>query len=82
MIEGLLARPSSQGVTHLITSITAENRASFAVFEGLARNWGAQIDRSPLFEREAHFAGAHATEWQVRIGPLPGSRTAQNDQEY
>jgi L-2,4-diaminobutyric acid acetyltransferase len=71
MIHALLTRPEQAGITHLTTTITEDNRASWALFEGLARRWGAPVEKSIRFEREAHFAGAHATEWQVRIGPLP-----------
>lgn len=71
MIEALLARPESAGVTHLTTTVTGDNRASWALFEGLARKWQVPLHKSTRFEREAHFAGAHATEWQARIGPLP-----------
>ncbi|KMS62836.1 proteinase inhibitor I4 serpin [Sphingobium baderi LL03] len=71
MIEALLDRPAAAGVTHLITTVTEDNRASWALFEGLARRWNAPLAKSALFERETHFAGAHATEWQARIGPLP-----------
>lgn len=74
MIDTLLARPQQSAVTHLTTTITPENRASWALFEGLARRWGAPIEKSERFERGAHFAGAHATEWQARIGPLPRDR--------
>ena len=34
------------------------------------RKWDAELERSALFEREAHFAGVHATEFLARIGPL------------
>jgi len=71
MIGDLLARPSASGVTHLITTVTPDNAASWALFEGLARRWGCALSKAPHFEREAHFAGAHATEWQAMIGPLP-----------
>ncbi|KMS53339.1 2,4-diaminobutyric acid acetyltransferase [Sphingobium cupriresistens LL01] len=71
MIEALLARPQQAGVTHLTTTITQDNHASWGLFEGLARRWGASIDKSARFERNRHFAGAHATEWQTCIGPLP-----------
>ncbi len=71
MIEALLARPQSVGVTHLVTTITHDNSGSWALFEGLARKWQVPLRKSARFEREAHFAGAHATEWQARIGPLP-----------
>jgi L-2,4-diaminobutyric acid acetyltransferase len=71
MIEALLARPAQAGVTHLTTTITDDNRASWALFQGLARRWGVRIEKTARFEEQAHFAGAHATEWQARIGPLP-----------
>lgn len=71
MIDSLLARPEQAGVTHVTTTITDDNRASWALFEGLARRWNAPLAKSARFEREAHFAGAHATEWQAQIGPLP-----------
>ncbi len=77
MIESLLARPSTQGVTHMLTTITQDNDASWALFESLARKWDATLSRSALFDRDTHFAGAHATEWQARIGPLPVQQPAQ-----
>jgi L-2,4-diaminobutyric acid acetyltransferase len=70
MINALLARPDQRDATHLTTTITDDNQASWALFRGLARDWQAPLDRSALFERDAHFAGAHATEFQARIGPL------------
>ncbi len=70
MIKALLARPEQAGVTHLITTVTDDNAASWALFHGLARDWKAPLERSALFEREVHFAGAHDTEYQARIGPL------------
>lgn len=81
MINSLLERPSSDGVTHLITTVTDDNEPSWALFNGLARAWGSSLTKSAMFERDAHFAGDHATEWLARIGPLP-SRTSRNqDQE-
>ena len=71
MIEALLTRPQQAGVTHITTTITDDNRASWSLFEGLARQWGVPLEKSARFERDTHFAGAHATEWQARIGPLP-----------
>ena len=74
------AAPEQAGVTHLTTTITDDNRASWALFQGLARKWGAPLEKTPRFERDAHFAGAHATEWQARIGPLtPKGRHQQED---
>ncbi|SNS31301.1 diaminobutyrate acetyltransferase [Sphingomonas laterariae] len=71
MIEALVQRPAAAGVTHLTTTITDDNRASWALFNGLARRWRAPMEKSTRFDRDAHFGGAHATEWQARIGPLP-----------
>jgi diaminobutyrate acetyltransferase len=76
MIAALLKRRAAHGVTHLITTVTADNRASRAMFEGLARTWSAPLAEEPLFDRETHFAGAHATEWQLRIGPIPAPASA------
>ena len=70
MIADLLTRPAQDGVTHMITTITADNQASWGLFRSLARKWNAELERSALFERETHFAGAHATEYLARIGPL------------
>lgn len=71
MIEALLERPSSAGITHLITTVTKDNKASWALFEGLASRWRTKLTKSAHFHQETHFAGAHATEWLARIGPLP-----------
>jgi len=71
MIEALLERPQQAGITHITTTVTDDNHASWALFEGLARRWFAPLEKSVRFERDAHFAGVHATEWQARIGPLP-----------
>jgi L-2,4-diaminobutyric acid acetyltransferase len=81
MIEALFDRPAAHGVTHLITTVTEDNRPSWALFERLARTWAAPLAKSALFERETHFAGAHDTEWQARIGPLPMRTAPQPDQE-
>lgn len=79
MIEALLARAENAGVAHLITTVTDDNRASWALFEGLARKWRVSLHKSARFERDAHFAGAHATEWQARIGPLPTGGTSSEE---
>lgn len=81
MINALLARPAAEGVTHLITTITDGNAPSWALFNSLSRAWGAPLTRSAMFERDAHFAGAHDTEWLARIGPLPSRNSRNQDQE-
>lgn len=70
MIAALLERPSVAGVTHLITTITPDNAASWALFRGIAARLSTDLTKTPLFERNAHFVGAHETEWQATIGPF------------
>lgn len=78
MVSALLSRPAQQGVITLIATVTEDNQASLALFSGLARDWNAPFTRSALFERDTHFAGAHATEYQVRIGPLDLTKLHRN----
>lgn len=71
MLDALIERPLAANATSLVTTITEDNAASWSLFEAFARRHGATLQRSPRFERETHFAGAHDTEWEVRIVPLP-----------
>lgn len=71
MLDGLLARAPLAGITHVLATITDDNRPSWGLFEALARRRRVPLQRSLRFERRIHFADAHASEWQVRIGPLP-----------
>jgi len=70
MLAELVSRPAVRGATHLITTITDENDASWRMFTGFARKRGLGVSHAPHFEREAHFAGAYATEHLVTIGPF------------
>lgn len=76
MIDMLLARPSAAGARALITTITPENAASWALFEGYARRRGLSFEKAPKFEHERHFGGAHETEWEVSIGLPPAASAA------
>lgn len=71
MLDTLLARPAFAGTTMLTTTVGADNAASWGLFEAFARRHGATLTRTPRFERDAHFDGAHETEWEARIAPLP-----------
>ncbi|WP_443478760.1 diaminobutyrate acetyltransferase [Novosphingobium aerophilum] len=71
MLDALIARSASRGARELTTTITEANSASWALFSAFARRHGAVLTRSTRFERDAHFAGAHDTEWQASISPLP-----------
>lgn len=78
LIEALLDRSEQSGVTHITSTITKDNRASWALFESLARKWDAPLEQHTRFECETHFAGKHASEWQVTIGPLPHQARPHN----
>ncbi|WP_260929406.1 diaminobutyrate acetyltransferase [Novosphingobium sp. 9] len=75
MLDELVARPAVQGATTLTTTITEANPASWALFGAFARRHGASLSKSERFTRAAHFAGAHDTEWQASIAPLPSAHT-------
>ena len=70
MLRGLLERHEAT-VRHLHTTITPDNEASWALFQGLARDLGAPTQHQLLFARDAHFGGAHDDELLLRIGPIP-----------
>ena len=74
MLDSLIKRPAVSGAVMLTTTITSNNAPSWALFEAFARRHDALlIERVPRFKRETHFGGAHETEWEVRIAPLPHS---------
>jgi L-2,4-diaminobutyric acid acetyltransferase len=70
MLDALLARPACEGVTGLITTITADNQASWALFASFARRHGAVLSSTPCFDQQQHFAGQHDSETLVSIAPL------------
>src|SRR5690606_25135214 len=71
MLAAPPSRPAVAGERALTTTITEDNDASWRLFQAFARRHGATLTKSPRFEREAHFAGAHDTEWEAHIAPLP-----------
>jgi L-2,4-diaminobutyric acid acetyltransferase len=73
MLDALVERPAAADATMLTTTITSDNAASWALFEAFARRHCARLDKAPRFDRDAHFGGAHETEWEARIAPLPTS---------
>lgn len=74
MLDHLLVRTSPQAIRYLETTVTAANRASWALFESAALRWGTSLQRLPGFDQDRHFGGVHASECLVRIGPLDASR--------
>ena len=70
MIRDIITRPACANITHIETTITNDNNASWSLFERIAKHYDAPLVRSVMFDRTHHFAGAHDTEMLVKIGPL------------
>lgn len=70
MIKSILQRPQNSHCHYIETSITGDNQASWALFEGLADKLGTSLEKSVMFDENRHFAGRHSTEYLARIGPF------------
>lgn len=70
MLQNLLSRPGCSAVTHLETTITADNQPSWALFERLAKDLPADLQRTDWMDKDIHFSGLHDSETLVRIGPF------------
>lgn len=70
MLKAILAREVNHDINQIETTITANNQASWALFESLARQLDTDISSSVMFDRQQHFADQHDTEMLVRVGPF------------
>jgi len=70
MLRDILDRPATEKVAFIETTITSDNRPSWALFESLANKLSAELNHSVMFDRQQHFADQHDTEMLVRIGPI------------
>lgn len=70
MIAHILNREICQTVRFIETTITQANEASWALFGGVAKRYGAPLSSEDLFTKDQHFFGQHDTELLVTIGPL------------
>ncbi len=70
MLTEILSRPECAAVEYLETTITQDNKASWALFEGLAKKLSVDLQRSDWMDKETHFSGLHDSETLVRIGPF------------
>lgn len=68
LIQQILNRPCHAKVTHLETSITPSNTASWALFTSLAKKLNTQLNKSLLFS--AAQLGGTEDEELARIGPF------------
>ncbi|MGW5050454.1 diaminobutyrate acetyltransferase [Actinokineospora sp. NPDC004072] len=69
LLDHLVERLAERGVRYLETTITPDNTASIALFDGLARRRGARREATALFAADA-FPDEHDREDLHRIGPL------------
>ncbi|WP_301066249.1 diaminobutyrate acetyltransferase [Pseudooceanicola sp.] len=77
MLLELIERDACDGATHLKTTITESNAASWALFRGFARAIGGTLDDAPHFQRHAHFDGRHPTEHLVSVSLPDGKEAAR-----
>lgn len=76
MLAELLGREACENVRALKTTITSDNKASWALFSSFARARDGDMQREPYFRRDAHFDGEHATEHMVTIRFAEAARDA------
>lgn len=76
LLAEALSRPANAHIHQLACTITADNTASWALFASVARALDAPLQRVERFDTVAHFAGAHASEFGVTIGPFHRDRAA------
>ncbi|MDF0595376.1 diaminobutyrate acetyltransferase [Psychromarinibacter halotolerans] len=79
MLLELVNRDECEGATHLKTTITEDNDASWGLFRSFARHIGGDLSDEPHFESEEHFGGKHDTEHMVTVElpqPAPLARAA------
>ncbi|MCF8057176.1 MAG: diaminobutyrate acetyltransferase [Desulfocapsa sp.] len=70
MVQNIIGRPHCNNVKFIETTITESNKASWALFESLAKKLRTGISKSSMFDRDKHFSGEHDTEFLARIGPF------------
>ena len=70
MLQHILQRQYCQSITHLETTITEDNKGSWALFERLATTLSAELHSSIWLDKQKHFDGLHESEALVIIGPF------------
>lgn len=78
MLNWLISRPGLTNVTQLSATITPANQVSCSLFESIAREWGASLEKRSLFQPDNHVEGLPDDEYELRITPLPN----RNSDEY
>lgn len=70
MLRHLVDREACAGVTQLKTTITRDNRASWALFSALAEERDARLGHEAHLKHDEHFDGKHPSEYLVTIAEL------------
>jgi L-2,4-diaminobutyric acid acetyltransferase len=70
MLKTIVARQELSHISHMETTITADNDASWALFRSFARDMGAELTFQEHFTKDVHFGGQHDSEILLRIGPF------------
>lgn len=78
MLLHILNRPACYGIHHLETTITEDNKPSWALFESLAERLDAEVQSSIWLDKQTHFDGQHLYKSLVRIGPFNPNETRDN----
>jgi L-2,4-diaminobutyric acid acetyltransferase len=78
MLAHLLERPACAEVRQLKTTITADNEASWALFNSFADRLDATLERDAHYEEDAHFGGRHATEYMVTIADFEAAKARES----
>lgn len=73
MLKSIVMRPEHSHLSHLETTITADNDVSWALFRSFARDMGAELTHQEHFSKDLHFSGQHDSEFLLRIGPFTKS---------
>lgn len=77
MINALIADPKTGPVRRVQTTITKDNKASWALFRSIAKTLDAKFVEHSWFERDREFEGMHDTEHLVTIGPFAPVKKTQ-----
>ena len=70
MLMHILKRSQCQSIDSLETTITEDNKGSWALFERLAKTLSTDLNSSIWLEKQKHFDGQHESEALVCIGPF------------
>jgi len=73
LLGGFLTRPGARDAQWLETTIAPDNKASQALFTGMAKALALDCKTSPCFAAEDFPEPGHAAEVLYRIGPLTDS---------